>query len=172
MLYETVYDFARDEYWAGFCLKVTIALVIGVPLFLRFLGPDVGAGPDSLSFIVPFTLIVLFGGIVVSLETHNRFHRLLSQGAGTIEGPISSLGHYGNRKSTSFRFCLPSGCFYGSDAQNILAANSSAQNGDHARVRYTHTAPSWLPPFRPGVKIISIGFAKGEHVSLSAPPTD
>jgi hypothetical protein len=172
MLYETVYDFARDEYWASFCLKITIVLVIGVPLFLRFLGPDVGAGPDSLSFIVPFTLIVLFGGIVVTVETHNRFHRLLSQNAGTIEGQISSLGHYGNRKSTSFRFCLPGGCFYGSDAQNILAHNSSAQNGDYAQVRYTHTAPSWLPPFRPGLKIISIGLAKSERVSSSVQPAD
>jgi hypothetical protein len=156
MFYETVYDFARDEYWASFYLKITLGLILGVPLFMRFLGRDNHAGIDDVLFIGPFTAIVLLVGSAIAIQSDQTHHRILAQNTRTIEGPISSLGFYGGgRGGTTFKFCLPDGCFSGYFAQGILGNNSTAKNGDFARVKYTH-----------GSKIINIALAKGERMSL------
>jgi hypothetical protein len=165
MQFETVYDFARDELPAGGYMRFAVIVIIIVAVMWIVFTTPADWGRSELSALGRFAGGTMLLATIVTLQSDYAYQRTLSQNTNTIEGAIYDLGYTGSGRYKRFMFCLPDGCFHGSEADSVVSGSNPAKNDDYAVVRYTYGTKSWLPPFRRGTQVINIAVAKRERVT-------
>jgi hypothetical protein len=172
MLYETVYDFARDEYWAGFYLRCAAGMLVIAVLLWFGLSSNDNSGPNDLRLFGWFALASLAPGLALAWYDHSSYLQMLAQQRGLEDGPITKIQPVGRRGRSGLTVCVAAGCFSGS--REVMYLDSALKIGCNVRITHVQKGAVFVAlSFGIPSKIISIDLDKAScPTKKPAAPTE